>query len=113
MMEFDVCSLIERTAAERSRDFCAWVAACARNRERMQEIGEAAAAVAYQISIGGIGGAEMWMCVDSDEGCVRLQELLRPWARGVAWRSAANGKNVCYADFSDDLIVWIRVEEFE
>lgn len=114
MMKFDVCNLIDRTSAERSRDFCAWVAACARNRERMQEIGEAAAVEAYQIYLGGSSCAEMWLYVDSDAGCVRIQERLRPWAQGEAWRELRESDTpTCWADFSDGLIVWIKVKEFE
>ena len=89
MMKFDVQSLVDRESAERGREFGEWAAACGRNRERMQEIGETAAGAAYQISVGGCGRAEMW------------HEL--------------KGGDVptCYADFSDGLIVWIKVKEFE
>ena len=72
MMKFDVQSLVDRESAERGREFGEWAAACGRNRERMQEIGETAAGAAYQISVGGCGKAEMWLYVDSDEKCVRV-----------------------------------------
>lgn len=72
MMKFDVQSLVDRESAERGREFGEWAAACGRNRERMQEIGETAAGAAYQISVGGCGRAEMWLYVDSDEKCVRV-----------------------------------------
>ena len=58
MMKFDVQSLVDRESAERGREFGEWAAACGRNRERMQEIGETAAGAAYQISVGGFGRAE-------------------------------------------------------
>ena len=73
MMKFDVQSLVDRESAERGREFGEWAAACGRNRERMQEIGETAAGAAYQISVGGCGRAEMWLYVDSDEKCVRVE----------------------------------------
>ncbi|MFC2535093.1 MAG: hypothetical protein ACFNVM_07790 [Neisseria elongata] len=114
MMKFDVQSLVDRESAERGREFGEWAAACGRNRERMQEIGETAAGAAYQISVGGCGRAEMWLYVDSDEKCVRVQELLRPFAQGEMWHELKGGDvPTCYADFSDGLIVWIKVKEFE
>ena len=67
-----------------------------------------------QISVGGCGRAEMWLYVDSDEKCVRVQELLRPFAQGKMWHELKGGDvPTCYADFSDGLIVWIKVKEFE
>ena len=73
-----------------------------------------AAGAAYQISVGGFGRAEMWLYVDSDEKCVRVQELLRPFAQGEEWHELKGGDvPTCYADFSDGLIVWIKVKEFE
>ena len=114
MMKFDVQSLVDRESAERGREFGEWAAACGRNRERMQEIGETAAAAAYQISVAGFGRAEMWLYVDSDEKCVRVQELLRPFAQGEMWHELKGSDvPICYADFSDGLIVWIKVKEFE
>lgn len=114
MMKFDVQSLVDRESAERGREFGEWAAACGRNRERMQEIGETAAGAAYQISVGSCGRAEMWLYVDSDEKCVRVQELLRPFAQGEMWHELKGGDvPTCYADFSDGLIVWIKVKEFE
>ena len=56
----------------------------------------------------------MWLYVDSDEKCVRVQELLRPFAQGEMWHELKGGDvPTCYADFSDSLIVWIKVKEFE
>ena len=63
---------------------------------------------------GGCGRAEMWLYVDSDEKCVRVQELLRPFAQGEMWHELKGGDvPTCYADFSDGLIVWIKVKEVE
>lgn len=112
-MRFNVQVLIERTAAERSRDFFAWAAACARNRERMQEIGEAVAAVVYQIMLGGVWGVDLWLYANSDEAGLRAQELLRPFTQGAAWHDVAGAEcPTCFVELSDGLTLWLRVKEF-
>lgn len=112
-MRFNAQVLIERTAAERSRDFFAWAAACARNRERMQKIGEAVEAVVYQMMVGGEGEAALWLYADSDGAGLHAQELLRPFTQGAAWHDVAGAEcPTCFVELSDGLTLWLRVKEF-
>ena len=112
-MRFNAQVLMERAVASRSRDFFAWAAACSRNRERIQEIGEAVEAVVYQIMLGGTCGADLWLYADSDGKGLHAQELLRPFTQGAAWRDVAGAEcSTCFVELSDGLTLWLRVKEF-